>query len=107
MLTLESVLQEFLVAEDRYRITHKRDYQAHTGRVTSVLLSEKCQWLLSVGRDKMFKLHCANEGHCRGSFVSEAWCTAVAYPLNFIQDCMSKMTYNLKSNYSVYFWFCP
>lgn len=75
------VLQEFLVAEDRNRISHSKDYQAHTARVTSVLLSDRCQWLLSVGRDKMFKLHCAQSGLCLGSFVSEAWCTAVAYPL--------------------------
>ncbi|KAE8744925.1 hypothetical protein FOCC_FOCC008425 [Frankliniella occidentalis] len=81
------IVSEFLVAEDRNRISHSKDYQAHTGRVTSVLLSEKCQWLLSVGRDKMFKLHCAQSGLCLGSFVSEAWCTAVAI------DSLAKMIF--------------
>lgn len=86
LMQLILVHQEFLVAEDRNRISHSKDYQAHTGRVTGVLLSERCQWLLSVGRDKMFKLHCAQSGLCLGSFVSEAWCTAVAYP--FKQNAM-------------------
>ncbi|KAJ1520050.1 hypothetical protein ONE63_004279 [Megalurothrips usitatus] len=81
------VVSEFLVAEDRNRISHSKDYQAHTGRVTAVLLAESCQWLLSVARDKMFKLHCAQSGLCLGHFVSEAWCTAVAI------DSLAKMIF--------------
>nr|CAD7261470.1 unnamed protein product [Timema shepardi] len=71
---------EFVLAPDFNRMTHVRTYPAHQARVTDVLFALNCEWVLSVGRDKMFQFHCSETGRRLGDYVSEAWCTAVQYP---------------------------
>ena len=61
-------------------MTPVRNYPAHQARVTSVYFALNCEWVLSIGRDKMFHYHCSETGRRLGSFQSEAWCTALAYP---------------------------
>jgi hypothetical protein len=73
-------LQEFILAADFNRMTHVRDYVAHQARVTSIHFALNCEWMLSIGRDKMFQYHCSETGRHLGSFQSGAWCTALQYP---------------------------
>lgn len=73
-------LQEFILATDFNRMTHVRDYIAHQARVTSIHFALNCEWMLSIGRDKMFQYHCSETGRHLGSFQSDAWCTALQYP---------------------------
>lgn len=73
--------QEFTLATDFNRMTLVRNYSAHQARVTSILFALNCEWMLSVGRDKIFQYHCSETGRRIGSFQSEAWCTALQYLL--------------------------
>nr|CAD7444446.1 unnamed protein product [Timema bartmani] len=73
-------ISEFVLAPDFNRMTHVRTYPAHQARVTDVLFALNCEWVLSVGRDKMFQFHCSETGRRLGDYISEAWCTAVQYP---------------------------
>nr|CAD7402769.1 unnamed protein product [Timema cristinae] len=72
-------ISEFVLAPDFNRMTHVRTYPAHQARVTDVLFALNCEWVLSVGRDKMFQFHCSETGRRLGDYVSEAWCTAVQF----------------------------
>ena len=73
--------QEFTLATDFNRMTLVRNYSAHQARVTSIHFALNCEWMLSVGRDKIFQYHCSETGRRIGSFQSEAWCTALQYLL--------------------------
>lgn len=73
--------QEFTLATDFNRMTLVRNYSAHQARVTSIHFALNCEWVLSVGRDKLFQYHCSETGRRIGSFQSEAWCTALQYLL--------------------------
>jgi hypothetical protein len=77
---MSGVLQEFTLAPDFNRMTPVRNYPAHQARVTSIHFALICEWVLSIGRDKMFQYHCSETGRRLGTFQSEAWCTALAYP---------------------------
>ncbi|KAJ9583262.1 hypothetical protein L9F63_022395 [Diploptera punctata] len=77
-------VSEFSLAADFNRMSCVRNYPAHQGRVTSVYFAINCEWVLSIGRDKMFYYHCSETGRRLGSFQSDAWCTALAF------DCQSK-----------------
>jgi hypothetical protein len=48
--------------------------------VTSIHFALNCEWMLSIGRDKMFQYNCSETGRRLGTFQSEAWCTALQYP---------------------------
>nr|CAD7594134.1 unnamed protein product [Timema genevievae] len=72
-------ISEFVLAPDFNRMTHVRTYPAHQARVTDVLFALNCEWVLSVGRDKMFQFHCSETGRRLGDYISEAWCTAVQF----------------------------
>ncbi|XP_049802981.1 WD repeat and FYVE domain-containing protein 2 [Schistocerca nitens] len=72
-------VSEFTVASDFNRLTAVRTYPAHQARVTSILFALNCEWVLSVGRDKLFQYHCSETGRLLGSYQSEAWCTALQF----------------------------
>ena len=70
-------ISEFQVAEDYNRISHVRNYLAHTGRVSQVVFSIITEWVLSAGRDKYFNWHCSESGRRLGTFSSSHSCTAL------------------------------
>ena len=47
---------EFQVSDDFNRMDSIRDYHAHRGRVTGVILTSN-DWILSVARDNYFQFH--------------------------------------------------
>ncbi|XP_015113647.1 WD repeat and FYVE domain-containing protein 2 [Diachasma alloeum] len=79
-------IDEFLLEQDYNRMTAMREYLAHQGRVTGVVFSGIHSWILSVGRDKLFQLHCADTGRRLGSFgrakssyLGDSWFTALQF----------------------------
>lgn len=72
-------VSEFALATDFNRMTLVRNYSAHQARVTSIHFALNCEWMLSIGRDKIFQYHCSESGRRIGSFQSEAWCTALQF----------------------------
>ncbi|KOB70653.1 putative phosphoinositide-binding protein [Operophtera brumata] len=70
-------VSEFTLAADCNRINPTREYLAHTARVTAVVFSLACEWVLSVSRDKLFSYHCSETGRRIGGYSFEAWCTAL------------------------------
>lgn len=72
--------QEFILEQDYNQMTAMREYAAHQARVTGVIFASNCEWVLSIGRDKMFQLHCSETGQKLGSYQTDAWYTALQYP---------------------------
>lgn len=72
-------VSEFTLAQDCNRINPTREYLAHTARVTAVVFSLSCEWVLSVSRDKLFSYHCSETGRRIGGYSFEAWCTALQF----------------------------
>ncbi|XP_065888832.1 WD repeat and FYVE domain-containing protein 2-like [Dysidea avara] len=70
-------IHEYVLSEDINRMEPKRNYNAHTGRVTALKFNIENNWLLSVSRDKSFEWHCTSTGRPRGNFKTQSWCTAV------------------------------
>lgn len=65
-------------------MTLVRDFIAHQGRVTGIHFSSSCEWLLSIGRDKMFYFHDTVTARPLGNFTSNGWFTALVYPLLYL-----------------------
>ncbi|KAL8595582.1 WD repeat and FYVE domain-containing protein 2 [Nucella lapillus] len=70
---------EFLMEDDFNRMTHKRDFIAHQGRVTAVKFSLGCEWVLSCGKDKYFQWHCSESGKRLGGFQAVSWCLCLEF----------------------------
>lgn len=62
-------------------MTAMREYLAHQARVTGIIFAPDCEWVLSIGRDKLFQLHSSETGQKLGSYQTDAWYTALQYPL--------------------------
>jgi hypothetical protein len=54
-------------------MTPIREYIAHQARVTGVIFSLTCEWVLSIGRDKLFQYHSTETGQKLGTFQTDAW----------------------------------
>lgn len=61
-------------------MTAMRDYLAHQARVTGIIFAPDSEWVLSIGRDKLFQLHSSETGQKLGSYQTDAWYTALQYP---------------------------
>lgn len=61
-------------------MTAIREYMAHQARVAAVVFSLNCEWVLSIGRDKLFQYHSTENGKKIGTYTTEAWYTALQYP---------------------------
>ncbi|KAK9888618.1 hypothetical protein WA026_000847 [Henosepilachna vigintioctopunctata] len=72
-------VSEFSLASDFNRMMLIREYLVHQARVTEIIFSLECEWVLSVGRDKVFSFNCTQSGRNLGTFTSEAWCTALQF----------------------------
>lgn len=70
-------VSEFIVAEDFNRITHSRNYVAHTGRISQVVFSIITEWVLSCSRDKFFNWFCSETGRRLGGIQLGHPCTAL------------------------------
>lgn len=57
-----------------------REYIGHSARVTGIVFALNCEWVLSIGRDKMFQFHNTANGKRLGTYQAEAWYTALEYP---------------------------
>lgn len=77
---LDFRLQEFVLEQDYNRMTAMRDYLAHQARVTGIIFAADFEWILSIGRDKLFQLHSSETGQKLGSYQTDAWYTALQYP---------------------------
>lgn len=73
-------VSEFSLASDFNRMMPVREYLAHQARVTEIIFAINCEWVLSVGRDKVFSYNCTQTGRNIGTYNAEAWCTALQYP---------------------------
>ncbi len=60
--------------------THFLFLIAHQNRVTALLFSLDCEWIMSCGRDKYFQWHCSETGRRLGGYQTTAWCTCLEYP---------------------------
>ncbi|XP_012284776.1 WD repeat and FYVE domain-containing protein 2 [Orussus abietinus] len=72
-------INEFILEQDYNRMTPMREYLAHQGRVTGVIFALNCEWILSIGRDKVFQFHCSATGQKLGSYQTDAWYTALQF----------------------------
>lgn len=79
-LYLVICLQEFNISDDFNRLTQIREVQAHQARVTSVYYDVTYSWIVSIGRDKVLQFYERVSGKSINSYISSAWCTALAYP---------------------------
>ena len=65
-------------------MTGMKEVLVHQARVTGIIFAANTEWILSIGRDKAFHLHCSATGRKLGSYQTDAWYTALQYPfLNF------------------------
>ncbi|XP_044726512.1 WD repeat and FYVE domain-containing protein 2 [Chrysoperla carnea] len=89
-------VSEFTLASDFNRLQPVREYIAHQARVTEVLFALNCEWVLSIGRDKVFMFHCTHTGHRLGIYTAEAWCTALQFDAQskhaFVGDYSGQIT---------------
>lgn len=74
-------VSEYTLASDFNRMMLVREYLAHQARVTDIIFAINCEWVLSVGRDKIFSYNCTQTGRNIGTYNAESWCTALQYPL--------------------------
>ncbi|KAF7989438.1 hypothetical protein HCN44_008112 [Aphidius gifuensis] len=80
-------IDEFLLEQDYNRMTAMREYTAHTARVTGIVFSSIHNWLMSVGRDKLFQLHCSDSGQRLTTYgktktnytLSDSWYTTLQF----------------------------
>ncbi|BES88967.1 unnamed protein product [Nesidiocoris tenuis] len=72
-------ISEYKLAEDFNRLNHVRDYLAHQARVICVHFALTCEWILSVGRDKLFQWYCSESARCLGSYSTTAWATVFVF----------------------------
>lgn len=72
-------ISEFIVTDDFNRIEHQRYFSSHQGKVTDILFSSTCKWLLSVGRDKQFHLDDSERGSRISGFSLQNPCTAIQF----------------------------
>lgn len=86
-------VSEFTLASDFNRMMPVREYLAHQGRVTDIHFALICEWVLSIGRDKVFAYHCTQTGQKIGEHTAEAWCTALQYPLTIKNTQCSKRVF--------------
>ncbi|XP_066253897.1 WD repeat and FYVE domain-containing protein 2 [Euwallacea similis] len=89
-------VSEFSLASDFNRMMPVREYLAHQARVTDIIFAITCEWILSVGRDKLFSYNCTQTGRNIGTFSSEAWCTSLQFDSQskhaFIGDYSGQIT---------------
>jgi len=71
-------------------MTAMRDYLAHQARVTGIIFAADFEWVLSIGRDKLFQLHSSETGQKLGSYQTDAWYTALQYPFAKSLMCLYK-----------------
>ncbi|KYM76658.1 WD repeat and FYVE domain-containing protein 2 [Atta colombica] len=74
-----SYVGEFILEQDYNRMTAMRDYLAHQARVTGIIFAADFEWVLSIGRDKLFQLHSSETGQKLGSYQTDAWYTALQF----------------------------
>lgn len=55
-------------------------FSAHLGRVTAIIFSLNCEWVLSCGRDRYFQWHCSETGRRLGGYQATSWCLCLQYP---------------------------
>lgn len=72
-------VSEFSLASDFNRMMLVREYLVHQARVTEIIFSLNCEWVLSVGRDKVFTYSCTQTARNIGSYTAEAWCTSLQF----------------------------
>lgn len=72
-------ITEFSVNEDYNRIEHKRYFSSHHDKVTGILYSNNCGWLLSVGRDKQFHWDDSESGTRISTSSFQNPCTAIQF----------------------------
>ncbi|XP_045470295.1 WD repeat and FYVE domain-containing protein 2 [Harmonia axyridis] len=72
-------VSEYSLASDFNRMMLTKEYLVHQARVTEIIFSLECEWVLSVGRDKVFSFECTQTGRNLGTFTSEAWCTSLQF----------------------------
>lgn len=72
-------ITEFSVNEDFNGIQHKRFFSSHQDKVTGVLFTPVCGWLLSVGRDKQFNWDDSESGTCISNCSFQNGCTAIQF----------------------------
>ncbi|XP_060517053.1 WD repeat and FYVE domain-containing protein 2 [Cylas formicarius] len=89
-------VSEFSLAFDFNRMMPIREYLAHQARVTEIIFSINCEWVLSVGRDKVFSYNCTQTGRNIGTYNAEAWCTSLQFDAQtkhaFIGDYSGQIT---------------
>jgi len=81
-------------------MTAMRDYLAHQGRVTGIVFTPETEWVLSIGRDKLFQLHSSETGQKLGSYQTDAWYTALQYP--FTKYNFANKTKFYRTTFNVY-----
>lgn len=89
-------VSEYTLASDFNRMMLVREYLAHQARVTDIIFAINCEWVLSVGRDKVFSYNCTQTGRNIGTYNAEAWCTALQYPLNYVLNLLIREALKLK-----------
>ncbi|XP_065056498.1 WD repeat and FYVE domain-containing protein 2-like [Rhopilema esculentum] len=72
-------IAEMKLSEDLNRLSHERNYLAHTKTVKSIIYSDEYRWLLSCGNDKYFQWHSTVEGRRFGGYNTTAWCTCMQF----------------------------
>ena len=90
---------------------------AHLGRVTAIIFSLSCEWVLSCGRDRYFQWHCSETGRRLGGYQATSWCLCLQYPSEsislffintykkrFTQLCLVWYTDSKLIVYSTYFF---
>ncbi|XP_019759587.1 WD repeat and FYVE domain-containing protein 2 isoform X2 [Dendroctonus ponderosae] len=89
-------VSEFSLASDFNRMMPVREYLAHQARVTDIIFAITCEWILSVGRDKVFSYNCTQTGRNIGVFNAESWCTSLQFDAQskhaFVGDYSGQIT---------------
>lgn len=85
-------ITEFSVIDDFNRIEHKRYFSSHQDKVTGILFTPTCHWLLSVGRDKQFHWDDSESGTRISSCSFQYGCSAIQF------DAQSKHVFVAEQN---------
>lgn len=75
------------MSDDFNRMNQIREVQAHQSSVTAVHYATNSDWVISGGRDKVFQYYSCQTGKHINSYISNSWCTALAYPF-FFNSCI-------------------
>ncbi|XKL68203.1 hypothetical protein PGB90_003694 [Kerria lacca] len=90
------LITEFNISEDYNRLNQIREVQAHQTRVTAVYYNAITNWVVSIGRDKVLQYYDCETGKSINSYISSAWCTALAFDSDsshaFIGDYSGQIT---------------